>query len=102
MGTLDERRRIADDSGLNLEQVKNWFKNRRKRESDKLGIPLLTHNFQKKKIKIEFNEQDQPRLQILPRPPSIKIKIQAEKETENSPSGNELIINVQNGEQAEV
>merc|ERR1719410_749777 len=38
--TLEERRLIAEQSGLNIEQVKNWFKNRRKRESDKLGISL--------------------------------------------------------------
>ena len=33
--SLNQRRILAQKTGLNVDQVKNWFKNRRKRENDK-------------------------------------------------------------------
>ena len=38
--SLEDRRVLAYHCQLNMEQVKNWFKNRRKRESDKNNLAI--------------------------------------------------------------
>jgi len=81
--TLEERRLIAEQSGLNIEQVKNWFKNRRKRESDKLGISLTGGPIR------TLNRLDCQSSSSLT---SVKIKIQPNVKEEISPKETEIEI----------
>jgi len=81
--TLEERRLIAEQSGLNIEQVKNWFKNRRKRESDKLGICLTGGPMR------SLNPLDCQSSSSLT---SVKIKIQPNVKEESPPKQTEIEI----------
>jgi len=69
---LEDRRMLSEQCQLNLEQVKNWFKNRRKRESDK---NVLVNQF--------YNAQILPK--PLPSPIPISQRPSSLKRFENLP-----------------
>ena len=67
------------------EQVKNWFKNRRKRESDKLGISLTGGPMRTQLNRIDCQSSTSSLT-------SVKIKIQPNVKDEISPKQTEVEI----------
>lgn len=106
--SLEDRRMLAYQCQLNMEQVKNWFKNRRKRESDKnIGPGSISYNPPKaltfksttqNRAKSRANSPRAPiprtgRTAIMPKPPSTTVKanffnLHTDRELENSHSYN--------------